>query len=84
MSRWSLLSGWRGLGLFWAVVLGAMGGAAGTLAWLGPLPIAATAPAPPPVALESAPAHGQVISFDLKITLLTQPGHQFRPLRWRE
>ena len=32
------LSGWRGLGIFWAVVLALLGGGAGVLAWLGPPP----------------------------------------------
>ncbi|TDH56985.1 hypothetical protein E2C06_36125, partial [Dankookia rubra] len=39
-----LLSGWRGLGVFWALVLALLGGGAGVLAWLGP------PPAPPAVA----------------------------------
>ncbi|TCZ53162.1 divergent polysaccharide deacetylase family protein [Roseicella aquatilis] len=55
-----LLSGWRALGLFWAIVLGALGGAAGTLAWLGPLPGPATASALPPAAVAAAePVAGQ-------------------------
>ncbi|MEN0077322.1 MAG: hypothetical protein AAGC69_23250, partial [Paracraurococcus sp.] len=29
------LAGWRGLGLFWAVVLGLLVGGIGMLAWLG-------------------------------------------------
>lgn len=41
------ISGWRGLGLFWAVVLLALGGGAGVLAWLGPPDAPVTAAAPP-------------------------------------
>jgi polysaccharide deacetylase 2 family uncharacterized protein YibQ len=50
------ISGWRGLGLFWAVVLLAVAGGAGTLAWLGPPPPApVTAEAPPPAPPEPPP-----------------------------
>ncbi|MFC7475471.1 divergent polysaccharide deacetylase family protein [Dankookia sp. GCM10030260] len=44
------VAGWRGLGLFWVFLLGLMGGGAGVLARLGPLPAApvvAEAPAAP-------------------------------------
>jgi polysaccharide deacetylase 2 family uncharacterized protein YibQ len=49
------ISGWRGLGLFWAVVLLALAGGAGTLAWLGPPPAPVTAEASPPAPAEPVP-----------------------------
>ena len=56
------LAGWRGLGLFWAVVLGLLVGGIGMLAWLGPLPghgpaAASEAPAlPGPAQAAAAPS----------------------------
>jgi len=56
------LPGYRALGLFWAAVLAALAGGAGTLAWLGPVPepMVAEAPATPapqaPAPVAEAPA----------------------------
>lgn len=47
--RWRGPRGWAALGVFWLGVLGATGGAVGTLAWLGP-------PRSPSPAAEAAPA----------------------------
>ncbi|RAI60994.1 divergent polysaccharide deacetylase family protein [Roseicella frigidaeris] len=49
------LAGWRGLGLFWAVVLGLLVGGVGMLAWLGPLPGHAPAAASEAPATPEAP-----------------------------
>ena len=57
-----LPSGWRALGLFWALVLGLLGGGTAALAWLGPLPAAPAAasvapgPAPVPTGSDAPPA----------------------------
>ncbi|MFZ4407735.1 MAG: divergent polysaccharide deacetylase family protein [Paracraurococcus sp.] len=48
-------AGWRGLGLFWALVLALAGGGAGALAWLGPPPASPAASAPPAAALAATP-----------------------------
>jgi hypothetical protein len=47
--------GWKALGFFWAAVIAALAGGAGTLAWLGPpsSPVVAESPAAAP---EAAPA----------------------------
>jgi hypothetical protein len=48
--------GWKALGFFWAAVIAALAGGAGTLAWLGPPPAAPVAEAPAAVPEPAAPA----------------------------
>ncbi len=47
------LTGWRGLGAFWVLVLTLFAGGAGLLAWLGPPP---GLPAPAPLVAQAPPA----------------------------
>lgn len=51
-----LLSGWRGLGLFWVLVVALLGSGAGVLEWLGPLPA-------PPALAQARPAVLPAMSY---------------------